>query len=224
MRSIGSCARSAPAKILQDFSYDCVSHSKHHWRIGPRFATLGDEYGLNHPLTKSMTAMKKITTKPTPSPAPATKSVAAKPAAKKKTPDAPKAKPVAVTPDAPKAKPVAATPVAPAAKPVRIPAPVPAVIKAVPVPVVEKKPVGTTISAQIDVGFGNSLYVRGEGPGLSWDAGVPMECVADNLWRLTLGSSSGGLTFKFLVNDLTWSVGADYTAENGTSVSFTPEF
>jgi hypothetical protein len=33
------------------------------------------------------------------------------------------------------------------------------------------KPV-TTIEAKIDVGFGNNLFVRGEGPGLSWEKGT----------------------------------------------------
>lgn len=156
--------------------------------------------------------MKKNTTKPTKSPAPATKAVAAKPATRKKPA-------IAV-----KAKPAAATPPAPVAKSAPIPTPAPAVVKAVAVQPVEQKPVVTTITAQIDVGFGNAVYVRGEGAGLSWDAGVPMECVADDLWRITLGQSSCGFTFKFLVNDLTWSVGPDYTAASGASVTFTPEF
>ena len=34
------------------------------------------------------------------------------------------------------------------------------------------KPV--TIEAKIDVGFGNALYMRGEGLGLSWTQGVPL--------------------------------------------------
>src|SRR5579872_5239985 len=34
-----------------------------------------------------------------------------------------------------------------------------------------------TIEAKIDVGFGNTLYLRGEGPGLSWTQGVPLTCV-----------------------------------------------
>lgn len=168
--------------------------------------------------------MKKNTTKPTASPAPATKPVAAKPAAKSKS--AATARPKAPAAKA-KAAPVAAKPApapAVAEKPAAAPAPAPVAVKVVAVPATERKPVVTSISARIDIGFGNTLYVRGEGPGLSWDAGVPMECVENDLWRITLGESAKGYTFKFLVNDLSWSIGADYSCANGASVTLTPEF
>jgi hypothetical protein len=82
----------------------------------------------------------------------------------------------------------------------------------------------TTITALIDVGFGNSLYVRGEGPGLSWDKGVLLDCVGDDKWTLTLGESSRPVVFKFLINDVSWSVGEDYTVAPGTSITVTPVF
>ena len=101
------------------------------------------------------------------------------------------------------------------------------VVKPAPVPKpkpVVSRPVRTTISAQVDVGFGNALFIRGEGAGLSWDNGAAMECVSANLWRIVLPESAHGHTFKFLANDLTWSLGEDYTTANGVSVTFTPEF
>ncbi|MEZ5413431.1 MAG: hypothetical protein R3F03_03850 [Opitutaceae bacterium] len=85
-------------------------------------------------------------------------------------------------------------------------------------------PVPTTISALIDVGFGNTLYVRGEGPGLSWDQGLPMDCVADAEWTITVSGATTPLTFKFLLNDATWCTGADYTLAPGKIGAFTPEF
>ena len=90
-------------------------------------------------------------------------------------------------------------------------------------PVAAKK-VATTITAQIDIGFGNLLYIRGEGPGLSWDQGLPMKCVADNQWQVVLAESARPVVFKFLVNDLSWSAGEDYTAEPGSSVTLVPTF
>jgi hypothetical protein len=166
-----------------------------------------------------MTAPKKNTAKSKVSPAPATKPAAPKPAAKKK--------PATVAPAAPapaaKAKAIAVAPAKPMASPaVAIPAPVavpPAVVKPVAL-----QPVVTTLSAQIDIGFGNALYIRGEGPGLSWDTGLAMECVGNDLWRVVLGESKRGFTFKFLVNDLTWSTGPDYTAASGANVTLQPEF
>jgi hypothetical protein len=98
------------------------------------------------------------------------------------------------------------------------PAPAPAV-KAVPSPVATTK-----IVAQIDVGFGNALYVRGEGSGLSWEKGVPLDCVSDDQWSLSLAETSRPVVFKFLINDLTWSLGEDYVAQPGSSVVLTPAF
>jgi len=99
-------------------------------------------------------------------------------------------------------------------KPVAAPA-----VKAVPASVATTK-----IVAQIDVGFGNTLYVRGEGAGLSWEKGVPLDCIADDQWSLSLSETSRPVVFKFLINDLTWSLGEDYVAQPGSSVALTPTF
>ena len=146
-----------------------------------------------------MTAMKKTTSKPTKSPAPAIKPAIVAKAVKPVAASAkPTAKPAA-------AKKIANAP-APAVKPVATPA------------------VVTTIMAEIDIGFGNMLFVRGDGPSLSWDRGMRMDCVSDNLWKLVLGESAAPVVFKFLVNDLTWSAGADFSVASGSVVKITPEF
>ena len=82
----------------------------------------------------------------------------------------------------------------------------------------------TTINAQIDVGFGNALYIRGEGPGLSWDKGLVMDCVADDQWIITISDATVPVVFKFLLNDITWCVGNDYVVEAGGSGSLVPVF
>ncbi len=82
----------------------------------------------------------------------------------------------------------------------------------------------TTIVARIDTGFGNELYVRGEGGGLSWDEGILMECSASDEWTWSTTSAKSGIVFKFLLNDQIWSLGEDLTVPaGGTSVS-TPDF
>lgn len=86
------------------------------------------------------------------------------------------------------------------------------------------KVVVTTISALIDVGFGNTLYLRGEGPGLSWEKGVVMDCLADDHWRITLPETARPIVFKFLLNDETWCAGDDLTVAPGGTLSITPEF
>jgi len=149
-----------------------------------------------------MTAIKKTKSSNTKSPAPAIKPV-------------------------PAAKPAKAAPAVKAASPAKVVAPVaPAPAKKV-APAVEPvalKPVVTTITAQIDIGFGNALYLRGDGPGLSWDKGVLMNCVADSQWQTVLGESARPILFKFLVNDLSWSAGEDFVATPGSQVTLTPSF
>lgn len=89
---------------------------------------------------------------------------------------------------------------------------------------VPTKPVVTTVTAQIDIGFGNALFLRGEGAGLSWDKGMLMTCVNDHQWSVVLGESARPIVFKFLVNDLSWSAGEDYSVGAGSSVTLVPTF
>jgi hypothetical protein len=145
--------------------------------------------------------MKK-STKTAQSPAPAIKPVSKKTAVAKATP-------------APAAAP---KPAAKAAKPAAKAAPKPPLKPVAPAPVL------TTITAKIDIGFGNALYIRGEGAGLSWDRGLLMNCVADDRWSIELGESARPVIYKFLVNDLTWSAGEDYTVAAGTAVTVVPTF
>ena len=164
-----------------------------------------------------MTANKKNTSKAAKSPAPATKAQksASKSATKKPATSAPLA---ATTPAV-----IAAPAPAPVTTAIRVAPPV-SIAVATPVAVVAPKPLVTTINARIDVGFGNSLYLRGEGAGLSWDKGRLMTCVGADQWQITLPESSRPVLFKFLINDLTWSLGADSVVAPGTTSTFTPEF
>lgn len=82
----------------------------------------------------------------------------------------------------------------------------------------------TFISAKVDIGFGNHLYLRGEGPGLSWDHGIAMDCVAGDIWTTSLKNVKEPVIFKVLINDQTWSPGNDYVVEPGQSVTVTPKF
>ncbi len=82
----------------------------------------------------------------------------------------------------------------------------------------------TLITARVDIGFGNHLYLRGEGPGLSWDHGIAMDCIAADGWTSTLKGASAPVVFKVLINDLTWCAGNDYVVEPGQSVTVTPTF
>ena len=89
-------------------------------------------------------------------------------------------------------------------------------------PSVAAKPV-TTIEAKIDVGFGNRLFLRGEGAGLSWDHGTPLTCVDGKTWRWQ-AEAPDKLKFKLLLNDAVWAAGEDLVATPGARVEVTPAF
>ncbi len=144
-----------------------------------------------------------------------------------KTEAAKAAKPT--TPAKPAPSPAKKPKTAAARKPAAV-APAPAVrddsglITPVVVSSVTALPVPTTIVAQIDVGFGNTLYIRGDGPGLSWEKGTTMDCVADDKWSISLSETAKPVVFKLLINDLTWCTGDDYIAQPGSTVAVTPVF
>ena len=91
-------------------------------------------------------------------------------------------------------------------------------------PAARSEPPATFISVQIDIGFGNYLTIRGSGPGLSWDQGLPMDNVGTNLWTVGISNATKPVTFKVLVNDLSWSTGADFVVAPGKSITVFPTF
>jgi hypothetical protein len=166
---------------------------------------------------KSVIEMKKTTKKSTASSTTAAPSAAGKPAA----PAAVSAKPAALSAARKSAAPLPAL-----SKSI---APAPAATKsATPASAASKtsstKPVtSTTIEAKIDVGFGNQLFVRGEGEGLSWDRGIPLECVDSQTWRLVVPAKDK-LQIKLLINDSVWAKGEDVVVTPGKRVELVPAF
>ena len=82
----------------------------------------------------------------------------------------------------------------------------------------------TVVVANVDVGFGNLLYLRGDAPGLSWKKGVPMECKNNSSWSITMSGVKDTFEYKVLVNDLHWAVGSNDKAKPGSTNSSSPSF
>jgi hypothetical protein len=78
--------------------------------------------------------------------------------------------------------------------------------------------------AQVDVGLGNTLYFRGWGGGLRWDAGVPAVCEGGNRWVLKLDQVKEPVHFKVLINDDIWNDGPDLTVQPSGALEFSPAF
>ncbi len=82
----------------------------------------------------------------------------------------------------------------------------------------------TTVAAKIDVGFGNALFIRGEGPGLSWDKGTPLKCRDDSIWIWSADDGREEIEFKLLLNDQVWAVGDNVTVPAGKTIEIVPRF
>ena len=82
----------------------------------------------------------------------------------------------------------------------------------------------TKIIARVDVRFGNTLYIRGEGGGLSWNSGTPLKNISDDEWAWESTEADSGIVFKFLVNDEIWANGEDQTVAAGSTSISSPSF
>ena len=51
------------------------------------------------------------------------------------------------------------------------------------------------------IGIGNRLFIRGKGPGLSWEKGVPLQFVSIGKWRWETNDASTPVQFKLFKND-----------------------
>ena len=82
----------------------------------------------------------------------------------------------------------------------------------------------TMVAAKIDVGFGNTLFIRGEGGGLSWDKGQPLTCEQGSTWVWSSRRAKDQVTFKLLINDQLWCRGENIKLGPGRQVEVVPAF
>ena len=164
---------------------------------------------------------------------------AATPAVKSPVAEAAKPAPAPAAPAPAPAK-AAEKPAAPApAKAAPAPAPAKAAEKPAPAPAKAEKPAAakaakpaahpesgvTVVVAKYDVGHGNNMFIRGEGAGLSWDAGIQMENAGNDVWVWTTNDASQTpVSFKFLINDESWSIGDNMSAPVGETTTLYPSF
>jgi hypothetical protein len=74
------------------------------------------------------------------------------------------------------------------------------------------------------IGIGNKLYLRGEGPGLSWDKGVPLQFVSIGRWRWETGDATAPVTCKVYKNDKIEAPLGPLTLAPGTEQEVTAAF
>jgi hypothetical protein len=59
----------------------------------------------------------------------------------------------------------------------------------------------TRLIATSYIGIGNRLFIRGEGPGLSWEKGVPLQFISIGKWRWETAEATTPIRFKLFKND-----------------------
>ncbi len=74
------------------------------------------------------------------------------------------------------------------------------------------------------IGISNKLYIRGDGPGLSWDSGVPMELVGIGKWEWKTYEANSAINCKVLINDEQWTDSEDIEIPPETTVETSASF
>ncbi|HEX2862787.1 MAG TPA: hypothetical protein VHN79_14160 [Lacunisphaera sp.] len=74
------------------------------------------------------------------------------------------------------------------------------------------------------IGIGNKLFIRGDGPGLSWDKGVPMQFVSIGKWGWASHDVSAPMKCRLYKNDDTAALSGEVTLEPGRHAEVTALF
>jgi len=83
----------------------------------------------------------------------------------------------------------------------------------------------TRITVTAYIGIGNRLFIRGEGPGLSWDKGIPLQFVSIGKWRWETMDADKPVYFKLYKNDDVESTNRNHAPlEPGSQVELTATF
>jgi hypothetical protein len=89
----------------------------------------------------------------------------------------------------------------------------------------KKAPGGmTTVIAKVMIGIGNKPYVRGEGPGLSWEEGVPMNFLEIGKWAWSPSRKNASVTIQIYRNDEDPDNSGKHEIKPGEKFELTPDF
>ena len=82
----------------------------------------------------------------------------------------------------------------------------------------------TTVIAKVMIGIGNKPYVRGEGPGLSWEEGVPMNFLEIGKWAWSPSRKNASVTIQIYRNDEDPDNTGKHEIKPGEKFELTPDF
>lgn len=82
----------------------------------------------------------------------------------------------------------------------------------------------SAIRIKCNIGYGNNLFIRGQGPGLSWMQGVLLTNVGPDEWIWETSEPFEQCEFKVLVNDRDYEAGENHRLPPGAVVQYSPYF
>ena len=82
----------------------------------------------------------------------------------------------------------------------------------------------TSVVANVMIGIGNKPYLRGEGPGLNWDEGVPMNFIEIGKWAWSPSRKNASLTVQLYRNDNDPDQSGKIEVKAGEKIEITPQF
>jgi hypothetical protein len=82
----------------------------------------------------------------------------------------------------------------------------------------------TKVTIKYNVGFNNTVFIRGEGADLSWKKGKPLKNVNADEWVWETDKPFMNCEFKVLINDEKYEAGENHHLQNGSQVSYSPKF
>lgn len=82
----------------------------------------------------------------------------------------------------------------------------------------------TRLLATAYIGIGNKLFIRGEGPGLSWEKGVPMQFVSIGKWGWATNDALAPVRCELYKNDETAALTGEVVLDPGKHVEITALF
>jgi len=80
------------------------------------------------------------------------------------------------------------------------------------------------VTITYDSGWGNTIYIRGEGGGLSWEKGIAMVNVTADVWEWKTCQQFDIGSFKVLINDAEYESGENHVLIYGGEVRYSPKF
>lgn len=82
----------------------------------------------------------------------------------------------------------------------------------------------TRVVIHCDVGFNNSIFIRGSGASLSWDKGIVLLNTRPDEWVWETDQSFNSCEFKVLINDSQYERGDNHILTCQNCLEYTPQF